>query len=106
MKWVLLGLAIVFEVAGTTSMKLSVGFTKLPYSVSAIMFLICSTVALGFAIKYMQVSVAYALWSGIGMALIVTLDLYFFKEQLGMGKLVGILLIMAGVVVLNLFEKE
>ena len=102
MKWLFLSLAILFEVASTTSMKLSLGFTKLKFTLLAFMFLLLSTACLGLAIKQMQVSIAYALWSGIGMILIVALDLYFFKEQLGMAKIIGITLIIMGIAVLNL----
>lgn len=102
MKWIFLSLAILFEVASTTSMKLSFGFTKSKYSILTFIFLLLSTACLGFAIKKMQVSVAYALWSGIGMMLIVAIDFYFFKEQLGMDKIIGITFIIIGIVVLNL----
>lgn len=102
MKWIFLSLAIIFEVASTTSMKLSFGFTKLKFSLFAFTFLLLSTACLGLAIKKMQVSIAYSLWSGVGMLLIVALDLYFFKEQLDIAKIIGITLIIMGIVVLNL----
>lgn len=102
MKWVFLLLSIIFELISTTSMKLSFGFTKIKYSIIAAIFLLLSTTCLGLTIKKMQVSIAYALWSGIGIMLIVVFDLYFFKERLGTEKIIGIALIVIGIVVLNL----
>jgi len=101
-QWFFLSSAIVFEVAGTISMKLSEGFTKLVPSVLLFMFYAASFVALTFALKKIDVSVAYAVWSGVGTALITTIGILYFREAATALKLVSILLIIVGVVGLNL----
>lgn len=100
--WVLLVCAIIFEVAGTTSMKLSEGFDKLVPSVFIFVFYAASFVALTFAIKKIELSVAYAIWSGLGTALVSVVGMYYFRETLTAIKLVSILLIIIGVVGLNI----
>ena len=100
--WLILVVAIVFEVAGTTSMKLSDGFTKLMPSVLLFVFYAASIVALTFALKKIEVSIAYAVWSGIGTALIATIGILYFRETFTILKLICILLIIIGVVGLNL----
>ena len=70
MHWFYLASAILFEVAGTTSMKLSYGFTRLLPSILLFVFYAISFVSLTFAVKKIDMSVSYAIWSGVGTALI------------------------------------
>ncbi len=100
--WLFLAGAIVLEVAGTTSMKLSEGFTKLIPSVLLFVFYAASFVALTFALKRIEVSVAYAVWSGVGTALIAAIGILYFREAATVLKFISILLIILGVVGLNL----
>ena len=100
--WVYLVCAIALEVAGTTSMKISAGFTKLAPSVLIFVFYAASFVMLTFAIKKIDVSVAYAIWSGIGTALIACIGMLYFREPATAVKFVSIGLILLGVVGLNL----
>ena len=100
--WILLTIAIVLEVAGTTSMKLADGFTRLLPSVMMFVFYAASFVALTFAIRKIDISMAYAVWSGLGMAIVAVIGFTFFKENVTIVKMVSIALIMAGVVGLNL----
>ena len=100
--WLILAAAIVLEVAGTTSMKLSEGFTKLLPSVLLFVCYAASFAALTFALKKIEVSIAYAIWSGVGTALIATIGILWFRETLTAVKLISILLIIAGVAGLNL----
>jgi small multidrug resistance pump len=100
--WLFLAGAIALEVAGTTSMKLSQGFTKLFPSILLFVFYAGSFVALTFALKKIEVSVAYAVWSGAGTALIAAIGILCFREAASALKFVSILLIIAGVVGLNL----
>jgi small multidrug resistance pump len=101
-QWFYLAGAIAFEVAGTTSMKLSEGFTKLLPSVLIFVFYAASFVALTFALKKIEVSVAYAVWAGVGTSLIAAIGILHFHEAVTVLKLVSILLIVVGVVGLNL----
>lgn len=100
--WLYLIAAILFEVSGTTCMKLSNGFAKLIPSVLIFVFYTFSFTFMTMAIKYLEVSVVYAIWSGIGMALISLIGIFVFHESATLLKLVSILLIMAGVIGLNL----
>ena len=100
--WFFLAGAILLEVAGTTSMKLSAGFTKLVPSVLLFVFYAASFVALALALKKIEVSVAYAIWAGVGTALIAVIGILYFREAVTALKLISILLVIAGVVGLNL----
>lgn len=101
-----LGLAIIFEVAGTTSMKFSDGFTKLVPSVLLLIFYLGSLVFLTLALKRIDVSVAYAVWSGMGIVIISIIGLFFFNEHLSFAKVIAILLIIIGVITLNFNQEE
>ncbi len=102
MHWVYLILAILFEVCGTTCMKLSDGFTKITPTVCVIVFYCISFTFLGLAMKKMEVSIAYAIWSGLGTALIAIIGLLVFKETMTTLKLISLLLVIIGVVGLRL----
>lgn len=100
--WILLAAAIGFEVCGTTCMKLSDGFSKLLPTIGVAVFYLLSLGALTLTLKKIDVSVAYAIWSGVGTALIACIGIFYFKEPATALKLASITLIIAGVVGLNL----
>jgi small multidrug resistance pump len=100
--WTYLIAAILFEVSGTTCMKLSEGFVKPIPSVLIFVFYSCSFSLMTLAIKHLEVSIVYAIWSGIGMALISVIGIFVFRETATLLKLASILLIMAGVIGLSL----
>jgi len=102
MYWLFLVFAIGFEVLGTTSMKLSNGFTKLIPSILMGLFYILSLSMLTLTLKKINVSMAYAIWSGIGTAGIAIIGFAFFKEPMTIAKVIAITLIIAGVLILNL----
>lgn len=106
MGWILLIVAIVLEVAGTTNMKLSEGFSKLVPSVLVLFFYALSIIALTFAVNRLDVSVAYAVWSGMGTALVAVIGLWFFQESLTSVKVVALGLIIVGVVMLHLTSES
>jgi small multidrug resistance pump len=102
MHWLYLILAILAEVAGTTCMKLSVGFTRLTPSVLMwVLYGICFYF-LTLALKKVDLGIAYAIWSGVGTALIATIGVLYFREPVTILKIVGIVAIIGGVVALNL----
>lgn len=103
MNWLYLGLAIVSEVCGTTFMKLSDGMTKIKFSVLMLVFYVISLSMLSLALKKIEVGVAYAIWSGIGIALITIVGIIFFKETISVPKIIFVLFILVGVIGLNLF---
>jgi len=100
--WIILSVAILLEVAGTSSMKLSQGFSRIVPSVLIFVFYSLSFVGLTLALKEIEVSIAYAVWSGIGTALIAGIGILYFKEPLTLVKVLSLLLIILGVVGLNL----
>jgi small multidrug resistance pump len=105
MHWIYLAMAILFEVAGTTCMKLSAAFSRtVPAVLMGIFYCICFFF-LTLALKKLDVSVAYAVWSGIGVALIASLGVLYFREPVTLLKIIGILAIIVGVVALNLAGK-
>jgi len=104
--WFYLLSAIVFEVGGTTAMKMSDGFTKTTPSVMMGIFYILSLTALTFALKRFDVSMAYAIWSGVGTALITIVGFYLFKEDMSIVKIISIGFIILGVVGLHLSSNS
>jgi small multidrug resistance pump len=102
MQWIYLILAISFEIIATTLMKTSNGFSKiLPALGSLIGYGICFTF-LSMALKKIDVSVAYAVWSAAGIVIISIIGVFIFKESVSALKIISILLIILGVVGLNL----
>ncbi len=106
MGWILLVVAIVLEVVGTANMKLSEGFSKLVPSVLVLFFDALSIVALTFAVNRLDVSVAYAVWSGMGTALVAMIGIWFFQESLTITKLIALGLIIVGVAMLHLTSES
>lgn len=100
--WLYLVAAIIMEVTGTTCMKLSDGFQKTAPSILMFVFYGLSFGALAMALKKMEVGVAYAVWSGLGTALIAMIGIVWFGEALTPVKIVSLTLIIAGVAGLNL----
>jgi small multidrug resistance pump len=102
MSWVYLLAAILLEVSGTTCMKLSEGFTR--WMPAVLMFVLygLSFTSLTFALKRIDVSVAYAIWSGFGTALIAMVGVLWFREPATAIKIISLGLIIIGVVGLNL----
>jgi len=100
--WLWLGLAIVLEVSGTMCMKLSDGFTRLLPTILIAVFYAASFTAMVMSLKRIELGVAYAVWAGIGTALIASLGVVVFREAATTMKLISILLIISGVVMLHL----
>ena len=106
MCWIWLFAAILLEVAATVFMKLSNGFSKLvPTLIMALLYGI-SFFPLAIALKKMEVSTAYAVWSAVGTALVTMIGMFLFKETMSMLKVFAIAMIILGVVTLNLTERS
>ena len=105
MPWIFLSVAILFEVAGTTSMKLSRGFAEIWPSIGVFIFYMCSAAAVILALRRLELSIAYAIWSGVGTALTVMIGITFFREPLSAFKLASIALVIVGVAGLSLASK-
>lgn len=104
MAYFYLAIAIVAEVIGTSALKASEGFTRwLPSLVVAAGYA-TAFYFLALALKTIPVGIAYAIWSGVGVALITLIGWVLFKQRLDAAALVGVALIVAGVVVIQLFS--
>lgn len=104
MHWVTLVFAIAFEVAGTTSMKLSEGFTKLVPSVAIFVCYAFAFALLTLTLRTMGVGITYAIWSGVGTVATAIIGVLVFGESMGLLKVGCIALITIGVVGLMLAE--
>lgn len=97
MAWLTLSLAIILEIAGTTCMKLSQGFTRLLPSILIFVFYGLSFTAFTFALRRIDLSFAYAVWAGIGVLLIGAIGIIYFKEPISALKIASMVLIALGV---------
>ncbi|MER7279949.1 multidrug efflux SMR transporter [Dactylosporangium sp. NPDC000244] len=102
MAYVMLGLAIAVEVVGTSLLKATVGFTKLWPTLGVLVAYTLAFLFMAQSVKVVPVGVAYAMWSGLGTAAIVAIGAVFLGEPLSLLKVIGVGLVIAGVVVLNL----
>lgn len=105
MNWLYLATAILAEVCATSALKASQGFTKLVPSLITLAGYGVAMLFLSFTLETIPVGIAYAVWSGAGIVLITLVGKFFFEQHLDMAGYVGIGLILAGVLVLNLVSK-
>jgi small multidrug resistance pump len=103
--WVFLVIAIVAEVIGTSFLRASAGFTKPLPSVMVVLGYGAAFYFLSLTLTTIPVGIAYAVWSGVGVTLIAAIGWLFLGQKLDAAALAGMGLIVAGVVVLNLFSK-
>ena len=103
---VLLLIAIIAEVIATTALKMSDGFSQILPSVVVVVGYGCAFYFLSLVLKSMPVGVAYAIWSGVGVALITVIGAVFFKQSLDAPAIIGITLIVCGVVMINVFSSS
>ncbi|MEU4349826.1 multidrug efflux SMR transporter [Streptomyces sp. NPDC023838] len=102
MPYVLLSCAIASEIAATSAMKYSEGFTRLWPSLVTVCGYLLAFYLLSLTLKSMSVGTAYAIWSGAGTAVIAVIGMLFMGETMTAAKLAGIALVIAGVALLNL----
>ncbi|MFI6871949.1 multidrug efflux SMR transporter [Streptomyces sp. NPDC050400] len=102
MGYVLLAGAIAAEVAATTAMKYSEGFSRLWPSLVTVTGYVIAFALLAQTLKTVQIGTAYAIWAGVGTAVIAAIGMVFLGEGLTAAKVAGIVLVIGGVVLLNL----
>ena len=98
--------AIIFEVLGTSAMQAAQHFSRLG---PTLMMVVCYAIAfyfLSWSLRYVPVGIAYAIWSGLGIVLISLVGYFAFGQKLDLAAMIGLGLIIAGVVVLNVFSKS
>ncbi|AIY40436.1 Ethidium bromide-methyl viologen resistance protein EmrE [Collimonas arenae] len=105
MHWVYLLIAIVAEVIATSALKASAEFTRLIPSVVVVAGYLTAFYFLSLTLRTLPVAIVYAMWSGIGIALIALVGWLFLKQSLDAAALIGIGMIVSGVLVLNVFSK-
>lgn len=98
--------AILSEVTASTALRATKGFTQLVPSVITVVGYAISFYALAQTLGTIKLGIAYAVWSGIGMVLITTLGWLIYKQKLDWPAIAGIVLIITGVAVIQLFSKE
>lgn len=102
MSWLYLVLAIIFETSGTTLLKVSNGFTVVFPSIGAIISYALCFLFLSYALRTIDMSVAYAIWGALGILLISAIGMIFLHESVSVIKVASILLIVLGTVGLRL----
>ncbi|GJM76637.1 quaternary ammonium compound efflux SMR transporter QacH [Paenibacillus macerans] len=102
MAYLFLMISIASELIGTSMLKASQGFTKLAPSIITVAAFVCAFYFLSLSLKTIPLNAAYAIWSGLGSVLTVIISVLIWKEKINAGSIVGIALIIAGVVILQL----
>lgn len=106
MHWAVLFFAILFEVAGTLTLKYTEGMTRLGPTVLMFAFYLASLFGLSVAVKRIPVGVAYAVWSGLGTLIVAAGGVVWFKEEVTVLRVVSTMLVVAGVAGLYLTSME
>ena len=100
-----LAIAIVFEVTASAFLQQSAQFTRPWATLAMVLCYVASFYALSVAIRVIPMSIAYAIWGGVGIIRTVTLSFVLFRQMLDAAAFVGIALIVSGVIVINLFSE-
>src|ERR1700741_4148455 len=103
--YALLGIAIVAEVIATSALRASEGFTRLVPAFVVLLGYSISFYCLSLTLKSLPVGIVYAIWSGVGIVLITLVAIVMYRQVPDIAAVAGLSLIVAGVVVLNLFSK-
>lgn len=106
MHWLYLAIAILMEVLATSVLKAVDGFTRWLPSVVVVAGYACSFYFLSLTLRAIPLGIAYAVWSGVGLALVSLIGWIVYEQPLDLAAQAGIALIVAGVIVLNLFSRS
>ena len=104
--YIYLVIAILAETIGTTALQASQQFTRLAPTVLCLVTYGASFWFMALALKTMPVGIVYAIWSGAGIVILALIDLFWFKISIDIAGFLGLALILAGVVVINLFSHS
>lgn len=105
MNWLYLAIAIFSEVIATSALKASLGFSKLLPSMIVLCGYSASFYLLSLSLRSIPLGIAYAIWSGVGLALVTLVGWYVYDQKLDVVALIGITLIITGVIILSVFSK-
>jgi small multidrug resistance pump len=106
MNWLYLAIAIVSEVVATSALKAAEGFTRWIPSMFVVVGYASAFFFLSLTLRTIPIGVAYAVWSGVGVVLVSLIGWLLYQQSLDAAALIGIGLIVAGVLVLNLFSRS
>lgn len=106
MSYLFLTIAIIAEVVATSALKASQGFSVLMPSIITILGYAVALFFLSLTLKTIPVGIAYAIWSGAGIVLISTVGWIFFKQHLDLAAIIGLGLMLAGIIVINVFSNS
>lgn len=106
MGYLYLGLAIIFEVIGTLSLKASEGFSKPIPTIAVVIGYGLAFYFMSIVMKTIPMGLVYAMWSGLGIVLISVFGYFIFKQKLDLPAILGLGLIISGVLVINIFSKS
>lgn len=98
-------MAIIFEIVATSSLKMSEQFTKLIPSLITVVCYVAAFYFLSLTLRTLPVGIAYALWSAIGIVFITIIGIFAFKQVPDLPAIIGLILIIAGVVIINVWSK-
>ncbi|MEO0359176.1 MAG: SMR family transporter [Pseudomonadota bacterium] len=104
--YIYLFFAIIAENIGLTAMKASEQFTKLGPTLVCLISFGLALYLLGLTLKFMPIGIVYALWSGLGIVTIAAVGFFAFGQKLDWPAILGLVLIIAGIVIINLFSKS
>lgn len=102
MGYIFMFITILMSVAGNVSVKLSNGFKKKLYAIMSFVFFTLCILFLTLTVNYIDISIAYAIWSGASISIVAIIGILFFNESKSIKKCISICLIMLGVMILHL----
>ncbi len=106
MSFLLLGIAVIAEVFGSTMLKASNGFKKVLPAIGVVIGYMAAFYTLSIVLKTLALGTAYAIWAGAGTALTAIVGMTIYKESKDRNKIIGIILITVGVMLLNLGNTD
>ena len=101
-----LTIAVITEVIGTSALQASQQFTKFWPTVIVVIAYAATFYFMAITLKYMPVSIVYAIWSGLGIFFLALIGWFWFKQPLDLAAIAGLALIVAGVLVIHLFSNS
>lgn len=106
MKYLFLTIAVIAEVIATSALKSVEGFTRFWPSAIVVLGYGVAFYFLSLTLKTIPVGIAYAIWSGLGITLVSVIGYFVYKQSLDLPAILGLLLILTGVLVINVFSKS
>lgn len=106
MSYLYLGIAIIAEVVATSALKSSQGFTKPLANIVVVVGYCIAFYCLSIVLKTIPIGIAYGIWAGLGIVLIIIVGYFFYQQKLDAAAVIGMTLIVGGVVIINFFSTS